>query len=70
MGELWEESDCGLSEGELPRIRSEEDANQRITKSGRESEGIYSSEGSARTWSRNEPIHKYEDPEDWLCQHG
>lgn len=47
MGGFWEEPDCEMLMGES-RVRSEEDANQRSTKSDREPESTYSANGQKK----------------------
>ena len=62
--------DCRVSKDRRWRNGDERDANQKISKSDRKLECIYSAEGSERIWGQNQPIHEYEYPEDWFSQHG
>jgi len=58
MCELWEESDCGMSEGESRRIGSEEDANQRTAKSDRGSGCTYSVKEVRKDLGSNQPYSR------------
>ena len=52
---MWEETDCEMSKDELQKIGSEKNANQRITKSDRESECICSAKLVRTNLGLNEP---------------